>query len=202
MLYSPRHRWPSRPPRFRSLSASAASAPLWSLESLRGVEPVLALTIIMLLGVVAADLLHRVVKLPRACGWMLVGALASPLALRLIDRTEIDPLKPLIDLAIGMLVFELGSRIRPRWLFDNRWFALASVLEGLLAGLGVAAALVALDAPVVAAGVAGAVAMSTSPAITLAVVHESRPRGQVTERLMMMTAVNSALAMLALKAGA
>jgi Kef-type K+ transport system membrane component KefB len=183
-----------------SLSASAASAPLWSLEMLRGAEPVLALAIIMLLGVVAADLLHRFVRLPRACGWMLVGALASPLALRLINRTEIDPLKPLIDLAIGMLVFELGSRIRPRWLYDNGWFALASVLEGLLAGIGVFAALIALDAPAVAAGVAGAVAMSTSPVVTLAVLHEARPRGQVTERLMMMTAVNSALAMLALNA--
>lgn len=175
-------------------------APLWSLEALRAAEPVLTLTIVMLLGVVAADLLHRYVQLPRACGWMLVGALASPLALRLIDRTDLNPLKPLIDLAIGMLLFELGSRIRPRWLIDNRWFALACVLEGLLAGLGVAAALIALDAPVIAAGIAGAVAMSTSPAITLAVLHEERPRGQVTERLMMMCAVNSALAMLALNA--
>ena len=33
--------------------------------------------------------------------------------------------------------------------------------------------------------VAGTVAMSTSPVITLAVLHETRPRGQVTERLLL-----------------
>ena len=181
-------------------SSAVASAPLWSLDALRGAEPALGLAIVMLLAVVVADLLQRLVRLPRACGWMLVGTLASPLALRLIERTDLDPWKPLIDLAIGMLVFELGSRIRPRWLIDNPALAIACVVEGLLAGIGVAVVLMALDAPGLSAAIAGAVAMSTSPAITLAVVHEARPRGQVTERLMMMTAVNSALAMLALNA--
>jgi Kef-type K+ transport system membrane component KefB len=47
---------------------------------------------------------------------------------------------------------------------------------------------------------AGAVAMSTSPVITLVLVHEVRPRGQVTERLLIITAINTALSMLALKA--
>ena len=50
--------------------------------------------------------------------------------------------------------------------------------------------------------VAGTVAMSTSPVITLAVMHETRPRGQVTERLLLMTAINSVLAMLLLGFGA
>lgn len=179
--------------------SAPASASLWSLEGLRGAEPVLGLAVVMLVAVVAADLLHRWVRLPRACGWMLVGALASPLALRLLDRSELDPWKPLIDLAIGVLVFELGSRIRPRWLIDNRWLALSCLLEGTLAGLLVLFALKLLGVPTLSAAIAGAVAMSTSPIITLAVVHEARPRGQVTERLLLMSAVNSVLAMLAIK---
>jgi Kef-type K+ transport system membrane component KefB len=46
---------------------------------------------------------------------------------------------------------------------------------------------------------AAMVAASTSPIIAMAVVHELRPRGQVGERLLMMCALNSMLAMLALK---
>ena len=138
-------------------------------------------------------------RLPRACGYMLIGAMASPLLLRLLQRTDLDPWKPMLDLAIAVLVFELGSRIRPRWLVDNPLFALTCVLEGAAAGVCVSAALVWLGAPMPSAWVAGAVAMSTSPVITMAVLHEARPRGQVTERLLMMTAVNSVLAMLALK---
>jgi Kef-type K+ transport system membrane component KefB len=51
----------------------------------------------------------------------------------------------------------------------------------------------------VSALLAATVAASTSPVITMASVHELRPRGQVGERLLMMCAINSLLAMLALK---
>jgi Kef-type K+ transport system membrane component KefB len=174
------------------------NVPLWALEVLRGADPVLGLALLMAFAVVLTEALHRTLRLPRACGYMLVGALASPLLLRLIQSTDVDPWKPLIDLAIAVLVFELGSRIRPRWLIDNPWLALTCVLEGALAGITVTVALVWLDASLMSAAVAGTVAMSTSPVITMVVMSEAQPRGQVTERLLMMTAVNSVLAMLAL----
>jgi Kef-type K+ transport system membrane component KefB len=176
------------------------TAPLWTLDGLRGADPVLGFALVMLVAVVLAELLHRKLRLPRMVGHMITGALASPLALRLLERTELDPWKPLLDLAIGVLVFELGSRIRPRWLIDNPWLAFTCVLEGVLAGLCVTVALVSLGAPATSAWLAGAVAMSTSPVITLVLVHELRPRGQVTERLLITTAVNTALSMLAVKA--
>lgn len=172
---------------------------LISLDSLRGAGPALGLAVIMLLAVIAADLLSRYLRVPRPCGWMLVGALASPMALNLLDRSDLDPWKPMIDLAVGVLVFELGSRLRPRWLYDNPGLLVACIAEGALAGIGVAAALTSLGAPGSSALIAGAVAMSTSPLISLVVVHEARPRGQVTERLLMMSAINSVLAMLAIK---
>jgi Kef-type K+ transport system membrane component KefB len=182
-----------------SILSPTPSTPLWSLEGLRAADPVLGLALLMVVAVVLADLLHRALRLPRPCGHLLVGALASPLVLRVLERSELDSWKPLIDLAIAVLVFELGTRIRPRWLIDNRWLALTCVLEGALAGIAVTAALMLLGVPLLSAAVAGIVSMSTSPVITLAVLHEARPRGQVTERLLLMTAVNSVLAMLSLK---
>ncbi len=178
---------------------AGAAAPLWTLEGLRGADPVLGFALVMLVAVVLAEQLHRRLRLPRLWGYMITGALASPLGLRIFERTDLDPWKPIIDLAIGVLVFELGSRIRPRWLIDNPWLALSCVLEGLVAGLCVTAGLIYLDAPVSSAWLAGAVAMSTSPIITLVLVHEVRSRGQVTERLLMMAAINSLLTILAIK---
>lgn len=177
----------------------AASAPSWALDGLRRLDPALGMALLMAVAVVLAEGLQRWLRLPRACGYLLVGALASPMLLRLIDLTDLDPWKPILDLAIAALVFELGSRIRPRWLLDNPLLALTCLLEGLAAGAAVTTALVWLDAPLASALVAGAVAMSTSPVLTLVVLHEARSRGQVTERLLMMTAVNSVVAMLALK---
>src|SRR5690606_10561125 len=87
----------------------------WSLDSLRA-APVLGFALVMLAAVLVAEGLHRLARLPRASGHMLVGAIASPIALGLFGTTDLDPWKPLIDLAIGVLVFELGSRVQPRWL--------------------------------------------------------------------------------------
>jgi Kef-type K+ transport system membrane component KefB len=182
------------------VASAASSAPLYTLEGLRSADPVLGLALLMIVALVAGELVHRLTRLPRAVGQMLVGALASPLALRLLDRTDLDPWKPLIDLAVGMLVFELGSRIRPRWLIDNPWLTLSCICEAVFAGLAVTWALMLLGAPAYSAVLAGAVAMSTSPVITMTVIHEAQPRGQVTERVLMMAALNSVLAVLALKA--
>jgi Kef-type K+ transport system membrane component KefB len=178
---------------------SSAGAPLWTLDGLRGADPVLGLALLVVVAVVLAEWLHAHARLPRACGHMLVGALASPLVLSLLERAELDAWKPLIDLAIAVLVFELGTRIRPRWLIDNPALAATCLLEGLLAGGAVGGSLMLLGVPALSAAVAGVVAMSTSPVIILAVLHETNPRGQVTERLLLMTAVNSVLAMLLLK---
>ena len=183
----------------QAASAVAPSAPLWTLEGLRAADPVLGLAVLMLAAIILAEALHRAWRLPRTCGHMLMGAVASPLLLRLLDRADLDMWKPLIDLAIGALLFELGSRIRPRWLVDNPWLALSCVLQAVLSGLLVAGLLVAMGAPWLSAAFVGTVALSTSSVIVLTATHESNSRGQVTERLLMMTAINSVIAVLGLK---
>ena len=174
-------------------------APAFNWPDLHQLDPVLGLAVVMLIAVVAASILHRLLKLPRLTGYMLVGALASPLGLGLLRPDDMNGWKPIIDLAIAALVFELGSRLRPRWLIDNPWLAASCMLEGLCAALAVGAVLVWLGAPLLSAVLAATVAASTSPIIVMAAVHELRPRGQVGERLLMMCAINSLLAMLVLK---
>jgi Kef-type K+ transport system membrane component KefB len=180
-------------------SAILPQAPAFSWPDLHQLDPVLGLAAVMLIAVVAASAMHRLLRLPRLTGYMLVGALASPMGLGLLQPADLNGWKPIIDLAIAALVFELGSRLRPRWLIDNPWLAASCVLEGLCAALAVGAVLVFLEAPLLSAVLAALVAASTSPIISMAAVHELRPRGQVGERLLMMCAINSVLAMLALK---
>ena len=111
---------------------SASRAPL---AGLRGADPVLGLAIVVLAALVLASALHRHLRLPRLLGYLLVGAVASPALLGLLQRTDIDPWKPLIDLAVAALVFELGTRLRPRWLVDNPWLAASSALEAAAAAV-------------------------------------------------------------------
>ncbi|MDZ7854994.1 cation:proton antiporter [Sphaerotilus sp.] len=183
-----------------NLGAIGSELARWPIEALRGADPIMGLAVLMIVALLAGEAVHRVTRLPRALGAMLVGALASPLALSLVVKSELDPWKPLLDLAVGLLVFELGSRIRPRWLVDNPWLAVKCLAEALATGLAVAGALVWMGVSVSSAGLAGAVAMASSPVIAMAVLNELRPRGQVSERLLMMTAVNTVCAVLALTA--
>jgi Kef-type K+ transport system membrane component KefB len=183
-----------------NLGTLGSELALWPIEALRGADPIMGLAVLMIVALLAGEAVHRMTHLPRALGAMLVGALASPLALSLLVRTELDNWKPLLDLAVGLLVFELGSRIRPRWLIDNPWLAVKCLAEALVTGLAVAGVLVWMGVSVPSAGLAGAVAMASSPVITMAVLSELRPRGQVSERLLMMTAVNTVCAVLALTA--
>lgn len=169
------------------------------LVGLRGADPVLGLALVVLAALVLASLLHRRARLPRLLGYLLVGAVASPALLDLLQRNDLDPWKPLIDLAVAALVFELGTRLRPRWLLDNRWLAASSALEAAAAALAVGFVLVALGAPAASAAAAGMIAAATSPVITMAALLEARPRGQVAERLLMLSAINSVLAILAIK---
>lgn len=182
-----------------SLSQAAVPA-LWTLEGWRNADPVMGLAVLLLIALFAGEAVHRLTRLPRAIGPMLVGALASPAALRLVDVHDLNPWKPLLDLAVGILLFELGTRLQPRWLVRNPWLALKALSEALLSGAAVAAALIMLGAPALSAVLAGIVAMSTSPVITLNGVHELGARGQVTERLLTLSAINSVLAVLGLKA--
>jgi Kef-type K+ transport system membrane component KefB len=169
------------------------------LAGLRGADPVLGLALMVLAALVVASVLNRRLRLPRLLGYLLVGALASPALLDVLERTDLDPWKPLIDLAVAALVFELGTRLRPRWLLDNPWLAASSVLEAAAAAAAVGFALVLLDAPPASAAAAAALAAATSPVITMAAFLEARPRGQVAERLLMLSAINSVLAVLAIK---
>lgn len=172
---------------------------LWTLDGWRHADPVMGVALLMLLALFAGEAVHRLTRLPRAIGPMLVGALASPAALRLVDMQDLEPWKPLLDLAVGMLLFELGTRLQPRWLVHNPWLTLKAVGEALLAGTLVTLALTSLGAPPASAVLAGIVAMSTSPVISLNGVNELAARGQVTERLLTLCAVNSVLAVLGLK---
>lgn len=180
-------------------SSILPQAPDLNWPEISQIDPVLGLAIVMLIAVLAASVLQRVLRLPRLAGYMLVGALASPAVLGLLQPSDLKGWKPIIDLAIAALVFELGSRLRPRWLIDNRWLAASCVLEGLCAALAVGTVLVMLGAPMPSAMLAAVVASSTSPVLSMAAVHELHPRGQVGERLLMMCAINSVLAMLVLK---
>jgi Kef-type K+ transport system membrane component KefB len=149
---------------------------------------------LLVAGLLGGELANRVAALPRITGYVLVGFACGPHALDLVRAPLFAGARVFVDLALGLIVFELGHRFDLDWLARNRWLALTAVGESLGAFFAVYAGLLYFDYPALLAACAAAVGAATSPAVVMVVSHELRASGQITERLMLFTAVNCVFA--------
>lgn len=160
--------------------------PLWPLS----VSPALWLALSLVVAVLVGEALVRYAKLPRIVGYIGIGLLLGPGGMALIPQLPETEWRLVVDLALGILLFELGSKVNLRWLKANPWLAATSLIEAGASFFAILLLLVWFDVPAVTAFVAAAIAIATSPAIVVRIVTESRAQGQVTDRLLLMTALN------------
>jgi Kef-type K+ transport system membrane component KefB len=168
------------------------------LEFLPSLPPVISQAALfgalVVLGLLVGEAARRYAALPRITGYVVAGALLGPHALGLLDDNTLFDLRLLIDLSVGLIVFELGFRLDFKWLRANRWLLVAAIAESLFCFCAIFAALLFFGFRPVLAAMAAAIGTATSPAIVMLVVHELRAQGQITERLLLFTAVNSVFA--------
>src|SRR5512132_3837690 len=153
---------------------------------------------LLVAGLLGGELVHRIAALPRVTGYVLVGVAAGPHALGIASTPLFAEARVFVDLALGLIVFELGHRFDLDWLARNRWLAVAAVGESVGAFLAIYAALVYFEYAPLLAACAAAVGAATSPAVVVVVSQELRASGQITERMLLFTAVNCAFAYVAL----
>ncbi|MGH8690051.1 MAG: cation:proton antiporter [Burkholderiales bacterium] len=149
-------------------------------------------------GLLGGELANRWLALPRITGYVLSGIAFGPHGLGLVQAPMLDETRVFIDLALGLIMFELGARLDADWFARNRWLFLAALGESLGAFFAIYGGLLWLGYPALLAGCAAAVGTATSPAVVLLVAHELRASGQITERMLLFTAVNCAVAFVAL----
>lgn len=148
---------------------------------------------------VIGELGHRLTSLPRISLYGLVGFGLGNAQLGLLPPADTGSVMLLANVAFGLILFEFGYRINLRWLRSNPWIGVTGVLEAAATFALVYFCAVAFGMPVVASLLLASLAMSTSPAAVMRVINEERSSGQVTERLMHLTAVNCVLAVFVFK---
>lgn len=136
----------------------------------------------------------RLVRIPRVIGYIVVGFLIGPLVAAMHMRPLIEEARIFVDLALGLVLFDLGRRMDIRWMRRDWSLAASGLAESMLAFFGVFATLLAFDFAPVQAGLAAGLAMTASPAVLLLVIHDTRSEGQVTERALNLVALNGLLA--------
>jgi Kef-type K+ transport system membrane component KefB len=166
----------------------------WSLRP----DTLLGAALLLVLAALLGELVWRALRWPRLMGYVVVGVVLA------LAGVRADPDEPavrlVIDVALAVLLFETGARLNLRWLARNPWLLATSVLEAVLSAVAVYLTARAFGLGVQVSAVLALIAMSVSPAVVQRVVGESGAAGQVTERLLALTALNTLLAVLAMKA--
>lgn len=146
-----------------------------------------------LLGGWAAD---RFLAFPRIAGYVVIGLALGPEGMNLLDAGMLREARIFLDIALGLVLFDLGHRIRLRWLLREKWLLATGVLESIAAFAAIFAALRFIGEASLPAAMAAAIGMAASPAVVLVVARDLRAEGQVTERALNLVAINSGLAVL------
>ncbi len=178
---------------------SQSFLPAWPLAP----PPLLWLALTLVAAAVLGEFVFHRLRLPRISGYVLAGLIAGSLGGGDIVRATLTSgtgwASIVVELALGVLLFELGNRVNLRWLQANPWLLATSLLEALLTFgvvyLVLSLAGVSFDEALLVA----AISIATAPAIVMRVVAEARSQGQVTDRLLMLTALNSIYTVLAVQ---
>ncbi len=148
---------------------------------------------------VCGELCWKIWRLPRITGYSAIGLIAGSAGLGVIDQGLVDQARFLIDIALGLLLFELGNRLSFRWIRTNPWLIATSLTEATLTFTAVTFVLHLMNFSWITAMLAGSIALATSPAMVIQLKSEAKSEGQVTERLLVLTTLNSMYAVLLLK---
>jgi Kef-type K+ transport system membrane component KefB len=150
----------------------------------------------LLAGLICGELFRRVLRLPRITGYVLAGLALGPGTLDLMGEELRESARILLEVALGLILFELGSRVDYQWLRRNPWLLAMSLAESALSFALIYVVLALLDVAPLHALLAAAIGMATAPSVLLMVIHDQRADGPLTEQAVNLTALNNALAVL------
>ncbi len=158
----------------------------------------MAWPLVLLLAWFVGERLHALWQLPRVMSYVAVGLMGGVVDLPGLT-TDIAGLPFLANVALSLVLFELGYRIHLRWFRHNPWVLVLGLVESALTFLAVywAAGWFGLQTDVRL--IIAALSVSASPAGIVRVANEMRGAGQVTERVMHLCAINCLVSVLALK---
>jgi Kef-type K+ transport system membrane component KefB len=157
-------------------------------------SPLALFGLLLIAGVVGGELMRRVLRVPRIVGYVLIGMLLGASGLRLLDEKLLNESWIFVDIALGLVLYELGLRLDFSWLRRDRWLLATGVVESALSFWFIYFALTYFGVGVLHAAVAAAIGVATSPAVVMLVAQELKAEGQVTERALNLTAINSVVA--------
>ncbi|MEW6514837.1 MAG: cation:proton antiporter [Pseudomonadota bacterium] len=155
---------------------------------------------LLIFGVLGGYLAHRISWLPSITGFMAVGLAIGPSGLNLLSSEALGMTRPLIDVALGLILYRLGLSLDLRALLRDRRTLLLGAVESTATFLACFFLLNWLGLPTLVSGLTSAIVISSSPAVLIHVAHEVGAAGPVTERSKELVALNNLFSFFAFSA--
>lgn len=154
------------------------------------------LAIALMLALLSSKVV-KLVKLPNVTGYLAVGLLAGPYCLNLIPIDIVDSLSIIPEVALGFIAFSIGAEFRVSYLKKvGKAPIIIAIAESVGAVLVVDLVLIITGNDVPFSLCLGAIAAATAPAATLMVVRQYKAKGEVTDTLMAVVALDDAVALI------
>lgn len=156
----------------------------------------MAWPLVLLIAWFLGERLHEIWQVPRVSSYVAVGLLGS--LVNLPGLTDAVPGLPfLANVALSLVLFELGYRINLRWFRHNPWVMALGLVESALTFAAVYLASGWFDLATDTRLIFASLSISASPAGIVRVANDLRSAGQVTERVLHLCAINCLVSVLA-----
>ncbi|PKO85549.1 MAG: hypothetical protein CVU18_19550 [Betaproteobacteria bacterium HGW-Betaproteobacteria-12] len=150
--------------------------------------------LILLGGLAAGEVARRLLSLPRTTGYVLFGLLTGQSGANWITPLHIESAQLFIDLALGLILFELGYLVPGVDRSEARRRLFAGLAVAFTPGLLMLALFLLLGFPFASALFAATLCIATSAAITIATCSDVGARGERSGLLYTMVTANGCVA--------
>ncbi len=141
--------------------------------------------------------LAKLVKLPNVTGYLVAGLLIGPYCFNLVNADALEGLNIITTMALGFIAFSIGAEFKLSSIKKiGTSIIVITLFQALLAVALVDAVLCLCGFDMSEALVLGAIATATAPAATLMVVRQYRAKGQLTNTLLPVVAMDDAVGLI------
>ncbi len=158
------------------------------------VNLLIAFGVLLAFGTLGGMLAARLRWLPTITGFMAFGLIIGPSGLRLLSPNELESARPLVEVALGLILYKLGTSLHPWQVLRNRSLVVTSLVESGLTFAVILALMLWVGARPLVAMIAAAIAVSSSPAVLIHVAEELKAVGPTIAEAQALVAMNNVLA--------
>lgn len=168
----------------------------------------LTIGLLLITGYIAGWLLNKI-GLPKIIAYIATGIVFSPNTVDFIDHNIIESTYPLMEVCLAFIAFEVGGALKwTKIKKHKREIISITILGSLIPFFLVTVGIVSLgllfpgvlpfntSSLLLFASLMGALASPTAPAATLAVIHQYKAKGKVTDTILGVTALDDVLGIL------